>query len=66
MKKTFKEIREMFWQSLEGSEYRSHRRSRKKHNDYNATIRSEFSFFVDRMVMEGEITDSQAQRITIK
>ena len=58
--KTEAQVRAAFWQGWpEG-----YRRG-KKHNEYNATIRSEFSAFVDMLQKDGHISESLAQKVTL-
>lgn len=38
---------------------------RATHNEYNATIRTMFSMFVDTLHRDGRITDNQAQDATL-
>lgn len=61
---TFPQIRNEFWQSLP-ADLQAQRRSRRRHNDYCATIRTEFSFFIDNLARDGRITETQAQNITL-
>jgi hypothetical protein len=60
--KTQKEIRLAFWQQ---SAYKHLYRSYKKHNDYNATIRTEFSFFIDYLVKDGIISQQLSENVTL-
>jgi len=59
----FKTIRNLFWENY--PEFITHRRTRKSHNDYNATIRTVFNDFTDYLCKSGEITESQYSRITL-
>lgn len=57
------QVRAAFWQ---GNEHlRAHYKRRKRQNDYNATIRSEFVEFVDMLARDGLISESLAQRVTL-
>ena len=58
--KTEAQVRAAFWQGWpEGF------RRGKKHNEYNATIRYEFSAFVDMLQKDGHISESLAQKVTL-
>lgn len=57
---TLTELRDNFWESH--PEFQSERRSRKRQNDYNATIRSCWVFFVDMMAKDGQISEKLARR----
>ena len=61
--KTVKEVRIAFWESFPG--FKSEFRTRKSHNDYNATIRTTFNDWVDGLQKDGEITESLARRIIL-
>lgn len=63
-KLTFAQIRANFWETLP-EELRKERRARKTQNDYNATIRTAFVDYIDHLSKSGEITESQAYRITL-
>ena len=60
-------LRTMFWEMLKecNSELAKEYRSRKKQNDYNATIRSSWCMYVDSMKRDGAITDKVANRATL-
>ena len=54
------QVRAAFWQGWpEGF------RRGKRHNEYGATIRSEFCAFVDMLQKDGHISESLAQRVTL-
>ena len=60
---TQKELRKAFWQ---GSPHlRAMYHSKKRQNEFNATIRSEWVEFVDMMARDGQIIESLAQRATL-
>ncbi len=61
--KTFKEIRESFWSCY--PEFKDDYRKTYKQNQYNATIRTAFCMYVDSLQRNGDITESQAYRITL-
>jgi len=54
------QVRAAFWQGMPQGFKRGN-----KHNDYNATIRSEFSMFVDMLQKDGHISEDLAQRVTL-
>ena len=60
---TQKELREAFWQGSPHLRARYH--SKKRQNEFNATIRSEWCDFVDMMVRDGQISDALAQCATL-
>lgn len=62
-KMSFKEIRSNFWMLY--PEFQKEFRCRKKQNDYNATIRSAFVEYINSLARDGQITTSQAYRITL-
>jgi hypothetical protein len=62
--KTFKQIRNDFWATLP-EDLRKDRRSRKTQNEYCTDIRVAFTDFIDHLHKSGEITDKQAQNITL-
>lgn len=54
------QVRAAFWQGWpEGF------RRGKLHNEYNATVRSEFVEFVDMLEKDGQISEALAQRVTL-
>ncbi|MGH6795929.1 MAG: hypothetical protein ACREDH_12230 [Methylocella sp.] len=57
---TESQVRRAFWQGMPKGFQRG-----KLHNEYNATIRSEFSAFVDMLARDGLITEALAQRVTL-
>lgn len=59
----YKQIRLSFWNNH--PEFKSEFRTRKKQNDYNATIRSAFVDYVDFLHRNGQITENQANNITL-
>lgn len=63
-KMTFAEIRSNFWESLP-EELRKERRTRKTQNDYCTDIRCAFVEYVDVLLKNGEITEKQADNITL-
>jgi hypothetical protein len=54
------EVKRAFWVGLEQFKKRGY-----KHNDYNATIRSEFSEFVDMLRRNEHISEALAQKVTL-
>ena len=67
MKKTFKQIRRQFWEELKEFNprlYKQGKRSRSQ-NDQVTDIRVDFCDFIERLRRDNEITESQAQRITL-
>jgi hypothetical protein len=68
MKKlTFKQIRRQFWEELKEFNpqlYKQGKRS-KSQNDQVTDIRVYFCDFIERLRRDNEITESQAQRITL-
>jgi hypothetical protein len=54
------QVRAAFWQGWPEGFKRG-----KLHNEYNATIRSEFSAFIDMLQKDGHISESLAQRVTL-
>jgi hypothetical protein len=54
------QVRAAFWQGWPQGFQRG-----KKHNEYNATIRSEFVEFVDMLARDGHISEALAQRVTL-
>ena len=58
--KTVSQVRAAFWQGWPAEFKRG-----KKHNEYNATIRSEFSLFIDMLHRDGLISDKLANRVTL-
>ena len=63
MKTTQKEVRERFWNTY--PEFKSEYKTRKRQNDYNATIRTAFVDFIDILQKNGEITQKQASNYTL-
>lgn len=57
--KTQKEIRIAF------KEYCVDYKTSKKHNQQNATVRSEFSFFIDGLRRDGIISEELANKATL-
>ena len=57
---TQKQVRAAFWQGWPEGFQRG-----KRHNEYNATIRSEFVEFVDMLAKDGHISESLAERVTL-
>lgn len=60
---TIESIRDAFWS--DHSEWKDQRYPRKGHNHYNATIRSEFSRWLDSMHRDNLISDKHAQNATL-
>jgi hypothetical protein len=60
---TISRLRESFWQAFPS--FAHERRSRKRQNDYNATIRCYWVDFVDAEHRNGGISDSVASRATL-
>ena len=56
-------VRDSFWNIHTEFDYQ--RRSRKRQNDYNATIRSAFVEFVDSLQKSGQISEALAERVTL-
>ena len=57
------QVRAAFWQ---GNEHlRQHYRAKKRQNDYNATIRTEWVDFVDMLARGGHISEALARRVTL-
>jgi len=54
------QVRSAFWQGWPEGFQRG-----KRHNEYNATIRSEFVAFVDMLAKDGHISESLAERVTL-
>lgn len=54
------QVRRAFWVGFP----QGYRRGR-KHNEYNATIRSEFSAFVDMLHRDGHISEKLAYNVTL-
>ena len=61
--KTQSEIRSSFWDTF--PEFQTLRRTRKRQNDYPATVRSAFVEFVDGLERSGTITPALANRVTL-
>ena len=61
--KTINEVRESFWNAF--PEFQSERKTTKRQNQYNATIRSEFVQYVDFLHRDGIISDKLANRVTL-
>lgn len=67
MKTTFKAIRRNFWEMLKEVSpelYKQGKRS-KSQNEQITDIRCSFVDYIDNLHREGQITDSQANRITL-
>lgn len=62
---TYEQIRNDFFQ-LTGHRRRYDNGRPVGHNEYPATIRTEFNEYVDHLHRAGEITTSQAMRVTLK
>ncbi len=61
--KTITEVRKSFWEAY--PEFKPEFRVRKRQKDYNATIRTEFSFYVDMLARNNQISDKLAKRVTL-
>ncbi len=57
---TESQVRAAFWQGMPEGFKRG-----KRHNEYNATIRSEFCEFVDMLRKDGHISEALASRVTL-
>jgi len=65
MKKlTFKDIRGQFWATLP-EDLAKQRRAKKKQNEYCTDIRCAFVDYIDHLRKSEEITEAQAQNITL-
>lgn len=64
MTMTFKQVRDLFWDEV--APHPEERRSNKDQNDYCTDNRVTFCDFVDSLLSDGLITESQADRITLK
>jgi len=62
-KLTYPEIRQMFWD--QHPKFKNEYRKTWKQNQYNATIRTYWCDFVDYLMKDGQITENQAQNITL-
>ena len=62
-----KEIRQAYWDYLKEfhPDLAKQRRSRLKQNDYCTDIRCYFVDFVDNLMKSGQITEEQADNITL-
>jgi hypothetical protein len=56
-------VRDSFWNIH--TEFQHEQRSRKRQNDYSATIRSAFVEFVDGLQKSGQISEALAERVTL-
>lgn len=67
MYKTKTQVRNSFWQMLKEfhPELYAMKRTRKTQNEYNATIRTEFCFYVDMLCKNSEISEKLANNITL-
>lgn len=63
MLKTFKEVRESFWEAH--PEFQSEYRKTWRQNKYNATIRSAFVEYIDMLSKDGIITKNLKNRVTL-
>ena len=61
--KTITEIRESFWNV--NPQFYHHRRSRKRQNQYNCTIRSAFCEYVEYLSRSRQISEKLADRATL-
>ena len=62
-KLTFPQIRKMFWDN--SPQFKNEYRTKKKQNDYCCDIRCSFVDFVDFLLKDGQITERQANNITL-
>ena len=60
---TFKQVRDLFFENF--PEFQSERRVRKHQNEYSCDCRCAFCDFVDSLHKYGQITDKQADKITL-
>ncbi len=60
---TFKQVRDLFFENF--PEFQSERRVRKHQNEYSCVCRCAFCDFVDSLNKDGQITDKQADKITL-
>jgi len=60
---TFKQVRDLFFENF--PEFQSERRVRKHQNEYSCDCRCAFCDFVDSLNKDGQITDKQADKITL-
>ena len=60
---TFKQVRDLFFENF--PEFQSERRVRKHQNEYSCDCRCAFCDFVDSLHKDGQITDKQADKITL-
>ena len=60
---TFKQVRDLFFENF--PEFQSERRVKKHQNDYSCDCRCAFCNFADSLHKDGQITDKQADKITL-
>ncbi len=58
-----KQVRESFWQAH--PQFINEHRSRKTQNDYRTDIRVSFVDHVDRLMKDGQISESLAYKVTL-
>ncbi len=56
-------VRDSFWNVF--TQFQGDYRTRKRQNDYNATIRSAFVDFVDDLARSEQISEALASRVTL-
>jgi len=61
--KTVTQIRESFWD--EHPDFRKHYRKTWRQNQYNATIRAAWCFYIDMLELNGTISEKLADRATL-
>ena len=61
--KTFKEVRQSFWDSH--PQFKDEYRKTYRQNQYRTDIRVSFVDYVDHLMRDGIITEKIAQRITL-
>lgn len=64
MMTTQKQVRAAFWADRPGMFERDYT-TRKRQNDYSATIRCEWVDYIDHLARSGEISEALAQRVTL-
>ena len=60
---TFKQVRDLFFENF--PEFQSERRVRKHQNEYSCDCRCAFCNCADSLHKDGQITDKQADKITL-
>lgn len=59
------EIRAAFWAAHPVLKESGQYSTRKRQNDYSATVRCDFVAFVDMLARDGTISEALAQRVTL-